>query len=374
MRTVKLSQPYITEQAIDRVADVLRSGWLTQGPVVAEFEKAFADYTNTSCSLAVSSATSGLHITMLALEIGPGDEVIVPAFTWVATANAVELCGGKTVLVDIDPTTFNTTIEKVIAKITEKTKAIVIVHLFGKPFDTQALIKALPRSIPVIEDSACAAGANLNGKQCGTIGQAGIYSFHPRKSITTGEGGMIVTADNILHAKTAMLRNHGQDTSYRQDTPSFMYDCPVAGLNCRMTDIQGALGLEQLREIDMLIEQRNILANRYTENLEGQRSLTLPRQDFGETHAWQSYIATLDNKICREAVMEHLKKSGIETRPGTHALHILKYYKEKYNLHEADFPVAYNAHLKSIALPLHNHMNIDDVDYVSEKLKEALNA
>jgi len=374
MRIVKLSKPYINQEAINGVIEVLQSGWLTQGPKVALFEESFKKYLGASCALAVNSATSGLHIALLSLGVGVGDEVILPSFTWVATANVVEQCGAKPVFVDIDLATFNTNLDQVLSKISEKTKAIIIVHLFGKPFDIEELKIKLPRSIPIIEDAACAAGASINNQYCGMMGNVGVYSFHPRKSITTGEGGMVVTNINDIYKKMNMLRNHGQDVSYKEETPSFMFDCPIVGFNYRMTDFQAVLGLEQFKDIDKLIQYRDSLASRYYMNLNKILGIALPIQENMEKHSWQSYVILILDLSLREKIMLGLTKFGIETRPGTHAVHLLKYYKDRYDLNPEDFPCAYQAFRSSIALPLHNGMTIEDIDYVSEKLAEVIYA
>jgi perosamine synthetase len=374
MRTIKLAQPYINQDSIERVVRVLESGWLTQGPVVAEFEEEFKKYLKGPYALAVSSATAGLHMALLSLGIGPGDEVIVPSFTWVATANAVELCGAKPVLADIDLGVLNATPVQLLSKISPRTKAIIPVHLFGKPFNVQELKSKLPRPIFILEDAACAAGAMIQGQYCGTFGDIGVYSFHPRKSITTGEGGLIVTYDKDWYDKMSMLRNHGQDMNPKSNTPSFMYDCPIVGFNYRMADFQAALGLGQLKQIDEFIDFRNILSSLYMKNLSGVPECACPSVNQDEKHSWQAFVITLTDSSKRDQVMEDLKTHGIETRPGTHAVHLLKYYRDKYAFRENDFPIALQAFNSSISLPLHNHMSKDDVDYVSEKLKGVLSA
>lgn len=374
MRTIKISQPYINQDTIASVVKVLESGWLTQGPVVAEFEQNFKKYVSSQHALAITSATAGLHMALLSLGIGAGDEVIVPSFTWVATANAVELCGAKSVFVDINLDTFNANEEQILENITTQTKAIIVVHLFGKPFDVGSLKAKLPRVIPIIEDAACAAGAMFNQQHCGTVGDIGVYSFHPRKSITTGEGGMVVTNNVTLYNRMNMLRNHGQDTSYKEDSISAMFDCPIVGLNYRMTDFQAALGVEQLKLLDHFINERNVLASRYAKRLDSLAKIKVPCQTELERHSWQSYVIYTEDAAIRDHLMLGLKKHGIETRPGTHAVHNLKYFKDKYKYNAEDIPIANKALKGSIALPLHNHMSIDDVDYIADKLIEVLDA
>jgi len=374
MYNIKLSRPCIDSECIEQVVSVLKSGWLSQGSKVFEFEDAIKKQLNIDYSLAVNSATSGLHIALLALGVGQGDEVIVPAFTWVATANVVELCGAKPVFVDIDLETFNTNPNKILLKITKKTKAIIIVHLFGKPFDVILLRSFLPTRIYIIEDAACALGARVNGNYCGTTGDVGVFSFHPRKSITTGEGGMVITKNRDIYDRMNMLRNHGQDTRHKENSPSFMFDCPIVGFNYRMTDFQAALGLPQLKKLNAVIEYRKSLAVLYRKRLSNNSGIYLPNEENFETHAWQSYVISVMPRSIRDEIMLKLAEEGVETRPGTHAVHTLTYYKNTYNLDPGNFQNAYEAFRTTISLPLHNLMTFKDVYYISDRLMEIIDA
>lgn len=371
---ISLSKPKISQKAIDRVVDVIKSGWVTQGPLVSEFEEAFSKYVKCQYALAVNSATSGLHAALVSLGVSPGDEVIVPAFTWVATANVVEVIGAKPIFVDIDLETYNANIEKILEKISDRTKVIYIVHLFGHPFDVLKLRKAIPAHIKIVEDAACAVGSLIGNKFCGTLGDIGVYSFHPRKSITTGEGGMLVTNDQGLAKKVAMFRNHGQDTSYKEKSPAYMFDCPEIGLNYRMTDIQAALGIEQLKEINQIITYRDELVGFYKKYLFDVKDLlTFPNFSSKQRTSWQSLVLQYKKPEKRHLLMEKLQEVGIETRPGTHAIHLLSYYKNKYKFKPTDFPNAYHAFKGTLSIPLHNQMTKDDVIFVSKKIIEALN-
>lgn len=374
MKKINLSKPYITDQAINEVVSVLESGWLTQGRKVLEFEDLVKDSLEVPYALAVNSATSGLHIALLSLGIGNGDEVIVPSFTWVATANVVELCRAKPVFVDIDSHTFNANLEQILFKITDRTKAIIIVHLFGKPFDVGELKSKLNRDIPIIEDAACALGASINGKKCGSMGEIVVFSFHPRKSITTGEGGMVVTSNPTLYAQMNMLRNHGQDCTTSNSAPWEMFDCPIVGFNFRMTDLQAALGIPQFLQLIQIIDYRKLLANLYKEKLSNCSLIQLPNEAHNERHSWQSYVISILCQGKRNEIMQKLSTVGIETRPGTHAVHTLSYYKNKYSFLPEDFMNSYNAFNSTISLPLHNHMTEEDVEYVSKNFIEVVNA
>jgi dTDP-4-amino-4,6-dideoxygalactose transaminase len=374
MRKINLSKPYITVQCIDEVVSVLKSGWLTQGKKVSDFENEIKKELHTKYALAVNSATSGLHIALLSLGIGKGDEVIIPSFTWVATANVVELCGAKPIFVDIDCDTLNANLYQILSKVNKKTKAVIIVHLFGKPFDILALRSKLSSEIFIVEDAACALGALMGGNACGTIGNVGVFSFHPRKSITTGEGGMVVTNESALYEKMSMLRNHGQNLVRADISPSAMYDCPIVGFNYRMTDIQAALGLQQFLQLEKFIEDRKKLASEYARHLLGCKFIKLPFEGDLERHSWQSYVIFISYQERRDEIMLKLANDGIETRPGTHAVHTLSYFKEKYNLLPEDFPTSYSALKSTISLPLHNNMTHEDVRYVSEKFLEIVYA
>ena len=373
MQAVSLSKPSITDQAIREVVEVLQSGWLTQGKKVIEFEDILKKHIGAAHALAVSSATSGLYMALLSLGVGIGDEVIVPSFTWVASANIIEQCGATPVFVDSRLDDFNADLAHLLSRVTEKTKAILVVHVFGQPFDVPALKLSVPDNIFIIEDAACALGASMNGHYCGTMGHMGVFSFHPRKSITTGEGGMVVTNHIPLAEHVSMLRNHGQKEDHRSYKPYHLLDCPIVGFNYRMTDFQAALGLVQMKELSALIEERQQLANNYTKELQSIEWLR-PQTISAKTtqHAWQAYVCYVDPEkapMSRNDIMEVLQKKGIETRPGTHAVHMLSFYKEKYKIQEDDLPGAKACYQNTMAIPFYNQMKKEDMSYVTEVLK-----
>lgn len=370
-RTIQISLPSTGEEEWQAVREPLMSGWLTQGPKVAAFEKAFAERHQVPHALAVTSCTTGLHLALAGLGIGPADEVIVPAFTWVATANVVLYCGATPVFVDVDRTTFNIDISQVAAKVTPRTRAVIAVHLFGLSTDIDALRAALPKHVAIVEDAACAAGASYKGRPTGGLGDVAAFSFHPRKSVTTGEGGMVTTRDAKLAARMDQLRNHGASISEEQrhqgPRPYLLADYNLLGFNYRMTDLQGAVGLVQLRKLDAFIDERARWAAWYREQLSSVEWLRLPEVPADCRHGWQAFVTYVDPAKApapRNALMEKLQKNGIATRPGTHAAHMLGVYRDRFGIKPEHFPVARDCNDHSMAIPLHNRMSAEDYEYV----------
>lgn len=374
-RNIPISLPVTGEEEWYATREPLVNGWLTSGPKVREFEELFAKRHQVKHALAVTSATTALHLALVALEVGPGDEVIVPAFTWVSTANVVLYCGATVVFADVDAGTFNMDPEDLKKRITPKTKAIIPVHLFGLCANMDA-IKAIAGNIPLVEDGACAAGAAYKGTPAGALGTIGCFSFHPRKSVTTGEGGMITTNHDHLADVMSMLRNHGASISEEQrhhgPRPYILPDFNMLGYNYRMTDLQGAVGVVQIKKLDTFIDEREKWAAWYTEQLKEISWLRTPQFGSEYKHGWQSFVTFVDeNKapFSRNEIMEKLQEQGISTRPGTHAVHMLNFYAQKYNLKPTDFPGAQLANDLSMAIPLHNRMVAEDYKYVVEVLK-----
>jgi perosamine synthetase len=347
---VRLAKPPVGEEELAEIREVLESGQLTMGPKVAEFERLLAGIAGTNDAVAVSSGTAALHIAVLALGVGPGDEVLVPAYTFPATGNVVALAGATPVLVDVDPVTMNIDPADAARRVTPRTKAILAVHLFGRP----ARLEELPEGVPVLEDAAGALGARRGERPCGSLGSLACFSFHPRKIVTTGEGGAITTNDDALAEAARSLRHHGW-------SPSDAYgDLPRPAFNYRLSDVLCALGIPQLRRFDELYATYDRVARGYAERLRGIEGVVPPATDPGDRHGWQAYVVQLDD---RDRVMAELRAAGIQCQIGTYALHRLGAFRT----HGA-FPGADAAFERALALPLHAGLTDAELDRVAEAL------
>jgi dTDP-4-amino-4,6-dideoxygalactose transaminase len=322
----------------------------------------------------VTSGTTGLHLALTALGIGSGDEVIVPAFTWIATANVVLYCGATPVLAEVDPFTYNLDPDDLADRVSDRTRVAIPVHLFGLCADVDAIRAALPDHVMILEDAACAAGGSYHGRSAGALGDAGVFSFHPRKSITTGEGGMLTTADPGLAARAEILRNHGaslsEEARHESSAPYLMPEFDDLGFNYRMTDLQAAVGIVQLGKLDGFIAERDRWARWYGEQLSDLGWLNLPRVPEGYRHAWQAYVTRVEDGAPyeRNEIMRRLQEAGIATRPGTHAVSELTLYRRKLGLEPGSFAAASDLQARTMALPLHNRMSEADYEYVVELL------
>lgn len=388
--SIPITKPFFGPEELRAVQQPLESGWVVQGPFVKQFEAQFAAFVGARHAVATSSCTTALHIAVAALGLKPGDEVIVPAFTWISTANVVEYLGARPVFCDIDLTTFNVDTAQVAALVTPRTVGLIPVHLFGLCADMQPILDLARRhALWVVEDAACAFGAWYRGRHAGTFGDAGCFSFHPRKSITTGEGGMITTARADLDALARSLRDHGasrSDLARHQSKASFLLaEYNHLGYNFRMTDLQGALGCAQMQRADWLLAERARRARRYDALLADLDWLATPLVPEGYVHGYQAYVClfrpeqpTLANverlHAWRNELMARLEERGIATRQGTHAPVIQGYYAAKYGLRPEQFPNAYLADRLSLALPLYAQLTDAEQDLVCTSLREALRA
>lgn len=365
---VRLAAPSIDDEDVEAVARVLRTGFLVQGPQVEQFEAVIRERTGAGHAVAVGNCTTALHLSLIGLGIGPDDAVAVPAYSWPATINVVALVGARPVIVDIDPRTYNMdpgALAEVLKR--ERVSAVIPVHAFGGMADMETIASvAAEHGAVVLEDAACALGAVLNGKQAGRFGAAGCFSFHPRKAVTTGEGGVVVTDDANLANQLRSLRNHGLDAEGQFVLP---------GYNARMTDFQAALGLTQMAKLDHLIERRRQLAATYESLLDGspiETTSSIP----GACHVYQSYVVLLPKSCAafRPSIIGGMRGAGIETTIGTYALPFIKWVRERYGYRPDDFPVVHEVAARALSLPMHEHLTEEDqqrvVDTLLQRIKQ----
>ena len=365
MQFIPLASPNILETDIQEVVDVLRTGMLVQGKKVLELESNIACFVKANHVAAVANGTATMHLALVALGIGPGDEVIVPAFSYVATANVVELVGATPIFVDIDIRTFNIDVRQIESKITAKTKAIIPVHEFGLACEIAEIMQLADKhKLFVIEDAACALGAKYKGINIGTFGHFGSFSLHPRKAISSGEGGLLVCQSIHYLNQIQVLRNHGIELKNGK------MDFVEAGFNYRMTDFQAALVNSQLQRLNETLIYKNELANAYFEYLDGAK-MTLPFVPAHCTHTWQTFHVLLDPKIDRDAIIDQLKNKGIGTNYGAQCIPAQTYYQKKYGFDcSLQFPNAYYAYTSGIAIPLYEKLSKEDISYIAKELNK----
>jgi perosamine synthetase len=374
-----ITTPSFDRHEVESVAKCLESGWVTQGPLTKRFEEEFRARHQVAHALATTSCTAALHLSTVALGLTAGDEVIVPALTWITSANCAEYVGARPIFADVRFDTFNLDPKAFEAAITPRTKAVVAVHLFGLSAEMDEILAiARKHSIHVIEDAACAIGTSYDGKPVGGLGTLGCFSFHPRKVISTGEGGMVTTNRADLASKVESLRNHGT-TGFPPGDPAIgkpygMGTFNALGFNLRLSDIQAAVGVVQMTKLDGLLAERRRLADRYTQLLRGVQEIATPGAPAKCGHTYQSYVVRVlkGGKSKRNTMMEHLEAKKIQTRPGTHAVHRLGYYVQKYGLRPEAFPIAAACEDTTITLPLFPGMTEQDQDFIVASLKEGL--
>jgi dTDP-4-amino-4,6-dideoxygalactose transaminase len=354
-----LSRPNLQERDISNLVQVLKSGNLVQGENVLELERITNNYIDSKSCSAVSNGTASLHLALIALGVGPGDEVIIPALSYIATGNVVELVGATPIFVDVDIDTFNIDVNQIESKITKNTKCIMPVHEFGLCASMEEIMKLSKKhNIPVIEDAACAIGATHNGKFAGTFGDFGSFSLHPRKSITCGEGGLLVSNSVELDDKIKVLRNHGIDL--KTTTPKFV----AAGYNYRLTDFQAALVLSQFNRIDKIISYKNTLVNYYLDNLRTD-IIKLPSEPENYKHTWQTFHILVENNETRDRLKEYLKMNKVFVNYGAQCIPHMDYYKRKYRYDsEKLFPNALRSFECGLALPLDENLTLNEINYI----------
>ena len=374
MTQVQFARPYLTGNEGAAVAEVIATGWISQGPKVRAFEQAFAERVGAADAIATTSCTTALHLALHGAGVGPGDEVIVPSLSFIATANAVLHCGATPVFADIVPLTYN--LDPVAAEraITPRTKAIMPVHQVGLPADMDAFLALAERyGLELVEDAACAIGAAYKGRPVGSIGPIACFSLHPRKVITTGEGGVITVQDPELGERLRRIRQHGMSVSdlARHNTDQVVIETyPEPGFNYRMTDMQGVMGLCQMEVLDEVLERRRRLAERYNEALRHIPHLEAPYTPEYAHRTWQSYCVRLGagSPVSRNELMRRLLADGIPTRRGVMAIHL----EQAYATTRVDLPHTEAAAADVVMLPLYAELPEEHQDYVLERLADHL--
>jgi dTDP-4-amino-4,6-dideoxygalactose transaminase len=366
---MRLNIPFIDKRELEEIDKVLSSGYLTQGPKTAEFEQKVADYIGCQFAFAMSSCTTALHLALVVLDIKPGDEVLVADFTFPATANVVVQSGAVPVLVDINLDTFTMNVDDLRSKITSRSKAIIAVDAFGCAADYDPIIRiATEYNLPVIEDAATAIGATYYGRFCGNLSVLGCFSFHPRKVITTGEGGMVTTNDSVLAEKIRLLRSHG---GVREGN-WFRYE--AAGYNYRLSDVHGAIGVAQMEKLPMLVQRKRELAASLSARLANVPGIRTPIEPQWGGHIYQSYVALLDENLNRDQVVDGMRSRGIETTLGTYALHAQPFFQREYGYKSAQLPNSYAAFMRTVTLPLYPQMVPEDLDTIAENIDSVIRA
>lgn len=364
---IPLAQPDIGEEEIRLVNEVLRSGWLSMGPKVREFEEKFAKYIGTKHAISVNSGTSGLHLCVKSIGITKGDEVITTPFSFVASSNCILFEGGKPEFVDINPDTLNIDSENIGDAITRNTKAILPVHVFGQPCEMDAIMNiAEEHNLAVIEDACEAVGAEYNGKKAGTFGDASVFAFYPNKQMTTGEGGMIVTDNDNIARLCRSMRNQG-----RSDDEEWLNHVRL-GYNYRLDEMSCAVGLGQLGRIEELLKKREKVAKEYTRFLSNIDGITTQYLDQKVRMSWFVYVVRVDEDINRNNVMKYLKEHGISCRPYFTPIHLQPFYRKIFGYKEGIFPMCEKVCNSTISLPFYGNMDTGTIGHVCSVLEDAL--
>lgn len=372
---IPIAKPYLTEREAAEAAQTVMTGWVAQGPKVKEFEIKFSEYTGANHSVAISNCTAALHLCMIASGIGPGDEVICPSMSYIATANSIRYTGAKVVFAEVEPVNFNLDPADAERRITPRTKAILVAHQLGMPADIDSFKKICERyNIKLIEDAACATGSSYKGKKIGSHSELVCFSFHPRKVITTGEGGMIATSSKTLRDRLTLLRQHAMASSSidrHSSSEKLSEDHIELGYNYRMTDIQAAIGIVQLERLDAIIKERRLIAQEYILRLSEIEWLSLPVEEEGYYSNYQSFALRIQpgSPISRNELMRILGENGISTRKGVMTAHRETAYNDICK--DVSLPVSEEASDNSLMIPLYAPMMKEDVNKVINEIKKA---
>lgn len=373
MNKIQIARPYIDKEDIKGVLEVVKSGWLSLGPKYKLFEEGISKYCNVRYVLAISSGTAGLHLLVKAMGIREGDEVITSPFSFVASSNSILYEKAKPVFVDIEEDTLNIDPFKIEKAITKKTKAILVVHIFGQSADMAPILKVAKRyKLKVIEDSCESIGSFYKNKMTGTLGDGGVYSFYPNKQMTTGEGAVIVTNSKRVADLCDSLRNQGR--GLRESKRGKEWDWLVSermGFNYRMDEMSASLGVSQLAKLDWMIEQKRKIVNLYEKAFSGNPNLILPKVGNNRTHSWFVYVIRVKNGK-RDLLMSELQKRGIQVRPYLPAIHLQPFMKKMFNFKRGDFPVAEKVSFQTLALPFYIGLKRSEIFYISEQIGDIL--
>ena len=366
---VPLFKPYFESEEIEEIKKVLDSGWVSQGPETRLFEEDVRERTGTKYAIAVNNCTAALHLALLAIGIKKGDEVLVADYTYPATGHSVLYCGAKPVFVDIDSRTYNVDPVQLKKKITKRTKAIIPVHTFGQPVEMDSVLEiAEKHNLKVVEDAACAFGARYRKKYTGTMGDIGCFSFHARKGVTTGEGGMLVTDDESMARTARTLSVFGITSAWDREIKGFTVpEFTMIGYNYKMSDITAAVGVVQLKRLDSIIKKKRALAKYWGAKLEGIPDVEPPYEEKGSLHIYQSYVSLVRKGLDRNKLIERLAKLGVQAQIGTYASHVQPVYKSKDKC-----PVSKEIFNRALALPLYYDMTETQIDAAAKALRSAI--
>ncbi len=367
MIKVGLSAPDITQKEIDMVLDVMKSRFLAMGPKIDEFEKSVKSFMGRKHAVAVNSGTSGLHLAIKSMGIKEGDEVITTPFSFIASSNCILYEKAKPVFVDIDPLTLNIDVNKIEDRITDKTKAILPVHVFGQAVNMDTIERLSNKyNLFIIEDACEAIGGEWKGKKVGTRSHASVLAFYPNKQVTTGEGGVILTDDSKIDELCRSMRNQGRSNG----NIKLAYE--RLGYNYRMDELSAALGIGQMERIEEILQKREAIASAYSLRLKGIGGVSIPYVAPEVTMSWFVYVVKVDEGIDRTAVMEYLLSKGIQCRSYFSPIHLQPFYRDLFGFKPGDFPITERVAKSTIALPFHNTLSCNEIDYVVENLKRGI--